>query len=120
MRRPDCIAMISSVAWDYLRIAPQQTARHLKAHLPILYVDRQTSVAGLAIEPAKTARVLGRWARGVEEALRGRTAADLGDACSGAADGTNPPSDLNGDADYRRHLAAVVAARAVADAKEGN
>ena len=40
-------------------------------------------------------------ARGVEQALVGRSAADLGDACDSVADGTNPPSDLNGDADYR-------------------
>jgi aerobic carbon-monoxide dehydrogenase medium subunit len=32
----------------------------------------------------------------------------------------DPPSDVHGSADYRRHLAAVVAARAVADAKEGS
>ena len=30
-----------------------------------------------------------------------------------AADGTNPPSDLNGDADYRKHLATVLTRRAV-------
>ena len=29
-------------------------------------------------------------------------------ACASAADGTNPPTDTNGDADYRRHLAAVL------------
>ena len=27
--------------------------------------------------------------------------------------GTNPPTDINGDADYRRHLAPVLARRAV-------
>lgn len=32
----------------------------------------------------------------------------------------DPPSDVHGSADYRRHLAAVVAARAVANAKEGS
>ena len=32
----------------------------------------------------------------------------------------DPPSDVHGSADYRRHLAAVVAARAVAQAKEGS
>jgi aerobic carbon-monoxide dehydrogenase medium subunit len=32
----------------------------------------------------------------------------------------DPPSDVHGSADYRRHLAAVVAARAVADAKGGS
>jgi len=40
------------------------------------------------------------------------------DAVAGAA--IDPPSDVHGSADYRRHLAAVVAARAVADAKEGS
>jgi carbon-monoxide dehydrogenase medium subunit len=34
-------------------------------------------------------------------------------ACAQAADGTSPPSDLNGQADYRTHLAQVLAARAV-------
>ena len=34
-------------------------------------------------------------------------------ACDRAAEGTNPPSDLNGDADYRRHLATVITRRAV-------
>jgi carbon-monoxide dehydrogenase medium subunit len=40
------------------------------------------------------------------------------DAVSGAA--VDPPSDVHGSADYRRHLAGVVAARAVAQAKEGS
>ena len=52
-------------------------------------------------------------ARTVEAALQGRSASDVGDACAGAAEGTNPPSDLNGDADYRRHLATVLTRRAV-------
>jgi carbon-monoxide dehydrogenase medium subunit len=39
-----------------------------------------------------------------------RPAAELG------AEGTNPPSDLNGDADYRRHLAKVLTRRAVLQA----
>lgn len=34
-------------------------------------------------------------------------------ACAHAAEGTEPASDLNGDADYRRHLVSVVAKRAV-------
>ena len=52
-------------------------------------------------------------ATAVEEALAGRSAGDLGDACSSAADGTNPPTDLNADADYRKHLATVLTKRAV-------
>ena len=34
-------------------------------------------------------------------------------ACADVAAGTNPPSDLNADADYRRHLATVLTRRAV-------
>ncbi len=54
-------------------------------------------------------------ARAVEEALVGvpPTAEAVGAACATVADGTSPPSDLNGDADYRRHLATVLARRAV-------
>jgi aerobic carbon-monoxide dehydrogenase medium subunit len=54
-------------------------------------------------------------ARGVEEALAGQsaTADAVRSAAERAAEGTNPPSDLNGDSDYRRHLAGVLTRRAV-------
>ena len=34
-------------------------------------------------------------------------------ACANAAEGTSPPTDTNGDADYRRHLATVLTRRAI-------
>jgi carbon-monoxide dehydrogenase medium subunit len=54
-------------------------------------------------------------ARAVEEALAGQPATEdaVRAAAELAADGTNPPSDLHGDADYRRHLAGVLTRRAV-------
>jgi len=54
-------------------------------------------------------------ARAVEEALVGQPATEeaVRAAAAAAAEGTNPPSDLNGDADYRRHLATVLTRRAV-------
>jgi carbon-monoxide dehydrogenase medium subunit len=54
-------------------------------------------------------------ARAVEQALTGQPATDeaVRAAAASAAEGTNPPSDLNGDADYRRHLATVLTRRAV-------
>ncbi len=54
-------------------------------------------------------------ATSVERALVGAAASEaaVGAACAAAADGTNPPSDLNGDAEYRRHLATVLTRRAV-------
>jgi carbon-monoxide dehydrogenase medium subunit len=54
-------------------------------------------------------------ASAVEQALVGVAvdALAIAGAVAGVADGTHPPSDLNGDSDYRRHLAAVLARRAV-------
>lgn len=50
----------------------------------------------------------------VETALAGGASAT--DAAAVAADGTSPPDDLNGDAEYRTHLASVLVERAVAEA----
>jgi aerobic carbon-monoxide dehydrogenase medium subunit len=54
-------------------------------------------------------------ASAVEQALVGVSvdASAIAAAVASVADGTEPPSDLNGDSDYRRHLAAVLARRAV-------
>lgn len=54
-------------------------------------------------------------AASVEAALVGTAATEDGvrAAASLAAEGTNPPSDLNGDGDYRKHLATVLTRRAV-------
>ncbi|WP_068255525.1 FAD binding domain-containing protein [Janibacter corallicola] len=60
-------------------------------------------------------------AKGVERALVGQSpSADVvGQAAAAAAEGTEPPSDLNGAADYRKHLAGVLTRRAVLAAVEG-
>src|SRR6185369_6424174 len=57
-------------------------------------------------------------ASATEAALAGSSATEDGvrAAADQAADGTNPPSDLNGDADYRKHLATVLTRRAVLEA----
>jgi aerobic carbon-monoxide dehydrogenase medium subunit len=54
-------------------------------------------------------------ATGVEQALAGSdaTADSIRAAAEHAADGTSPPSDLSGQADYRAHLARVLTRRAV-------
>jgi carbon-monoxide dehydrogenase medium subunit len=60
-------------------------------------------------------------ATAVERALVGQPATEdaVRQAAAAAAEGTNPPSDLNGDADYRRHLATVLTRRAVLAAAGG-
>jgi carbon-monoxide dehydrogenase medium subunit len=57
-------------------------------------------------------------ATAVEEALRGQavTSANLAAAAERAAEGTDPPADLNASADYKRHLARVLTRRALEQA----
>jgi carbon-monoxide dehydrogenase medium subunit len=57
-------------------------------------------------------------ATGVEQALAGSdaTADSISDASEQAADGTSPPSDLSGQADYRAQLARVLTRRALSAA----
>jgi carbon-monoxide dehydrogenase medium subunit len=57
-------------------------------------------------------------ARAVEEALRGQslTRASIARAAELAAEGTDPPSDLNASAEYKRHLARVLCRRALEEA----
>jgi carbon-monoxide dehydrogenase medium subunit len=60
-------------------------------------------------------------AEAAEAALAGQPATEdaIRVAAALAAEGTSPPSDLNGDADYRRHLATVLTRRAVLAAAGG-
>jgi carbon-monoxide dehydrogenase medium subunit len=57
-------------------------------------------------------------ATAVEEALRGQSASAeaIAAAAEKAADGTDPPADLNATADYKRHLAKVMTRRALTKA----
>jgi aerobic carbon-monoxide dehydrogenase medium subunit len=52
-------------------------------------------------------------ASGVESALAGASTDAIADAAAHAADDTDPPSDLNADGDFRRHLARVLTRRAL-------
>lgn len=56
-------------------------------------------------------------ASAVEEALA--AGSSIADAAREAAAGTEPPTDLNADAEYRRHLAEVLVRRALTEADTG-
>jgi carbon-monoxide dehydrogenase medium subunit len=60
-------------------------------------------------------------ASGVEAALAGAeaSAASLAAAAGRAAEGTNPPSDTNGSAEYRQELSKVLVRRALEEALAG-
>jgi aerobic carbon-monoxide dehydrogenase medium subunit len=51
-----------------------------------------------------------------EDALRGRGTDAIAAAAEQAAEGTDPPGDLNATADYKRHLARVMTRRALEEA----
>jgi aerobic carbon-monoxide dehydrogenase medium subunit len=57
-------------------------------------------------------------ARAVEEVLRGQSLSreSIARAAEHAADGTEPPADLNASADFKRHLARVLCRRALEEA----
>jgi carbon-monoxide dehydrogenase medium subunit len=86
---------------------------------PIVAVAATVSASGGTISEARVALTnMGSTplrASAMESALSGAAATEDGvrAAAERAAEGTNPPSDLNGDGDYRRHLATVLARRAV-------
>jgi carbon-monoxide dehydrogenase medium subunit len=55
-------------------------------------------------------------ATATEEALRGKGADAIAGAAEQAAEGTDPPGDLNASPDYKRHLARVLTRRALEEA----
>ena len=77
------------------------------------------AIVGVVVQGGRVALVnMGQTpvrASGVEQAL----AAGAGprDAAAHAADGTSPPTDINGDSGYREHLARVLVARALEESR---
>lgn len=61
-------------------------------------------------------------AKGVEQALIGVTPSEgaIGAAMASIGEGTSPATDLNGDPEYRTHLAGVLGRRAVMAAAQGH
>jgi carbon-monoxide dehydrogenase medium subunit len=90
-------------AWAVVGVAA--AVRRENGHI----AEARVALTGMGDTPVR--------ARGVEAAVAG--AGDLGtvkSAASHAGEATSPPSDISGSAEYRRHLASVLTARAVASA----
>ena len=67
--------------------------------------DARVAFTNMAATPVR--------AEAVESALRGQSIEAIPSAAEHAAEGTDPPSDLNATADYKRHLARVLTKRAL-------
>ena len=57
-------------------------------------------------------------ATAAEDALRGQSVEKIAEAAELAAEGTEPPADLNASQDYKRHLARVLCKRALTAASQ--
>jgi carbon-monoxide dehydrogenase medium subunit len=74
--------------------------------------DARVAYTNMAATPVR--------AEAVEAALRGQTADAIAQAAEQAAEGTDPPGDLNATPDYKRHLARVLTRRALESAAAGD
>jgi carbon-monoxide dehydrogenase medium subunit len=74
--------------------------------------DARVAYTNMAATPVR--------AEAVEAALRGQTADAIAQAAERAAEGTDPPGDLNATPDYKRHLARVLTRRALESAAAGD
>jgi carbon-monoxide dehydrogenase medium subunit len=70
--------------------------------------DARVAFTNMAATPVR--------AEAVESALRGQSTDAIAQAAEHAAEGTDPPGDLNATPDYKRHLARVLTRRALESA----
>jgi carbon-monoxide dehydrogenase medium subunit len=98
----------------FVRVAHQWPIVAVAAAVKVAHTDAGSTISEARVGLTNMGSTPLR-AHSVEQALVGQPATDeaVRYAAASAADGTNPPSDLNGDADYRRHLATVLTRRAV-------
>ncbi|HET9829270.1 MAG TPA: xanthine dehydrogenase family protein subunit M [Nocardioidaceae bacterium] len=98
----------------FVRVAHQWPIVAVAAAVKVAHTDAGATISEARVGLTNMGSTPLR-ARSVEQALIGQppTDAAVRQAAASAAEGTNPPSDLNGDADYRRHLVTVLTRRAV-------
>lgn len=97
----------AGVGWSYQKFNRRAQDWAIVAAAVMLGDTPRVSLVNMNSVPMRSAAVEGALSSG----------SALADAASVAADGTEPPEDLNGDAEYRRHLARVLVGRGIADAQ---
>jgi len=101
----------ASTGWSYLKFNRRaQDWAIVSAAAVVRRSNGTAESARVALGNMGTAPVR---ARGTEEAITGAGRDAIAAAAARAAEGTDPPADTNAGPDYRRHLAQVLAGRAL-------
>jgi carbon-monoxide dehydrogenase medium subunit len=96
----------TSGGWSYLKFNRRAQDWATVGVAVVSNGDTRVALTNMSATPVR--------ARGVEEAVAG--GGDAATAAERAAAGTSPPSDPNGSAEYREHLARVLVRRALEEA----
>ncbi len=99
-----------SWSWNYQKFTRVAQAWAIVGSLALVSSNGSIADARVGLTHMGTVPVR---AGGTEAALRGAGSDAVADAARAAAEDTEPPSDLNADADFRRHLARVLTRRAL-------
>jgi aerobic carbon-monoxide dehydrogenase medium subunit len=106
--------LVASRGWSYLKFTRRAQDWATVGVAAVVKRDNGTveeaaiALANMGLTPLR--------AKAVEQALAGSSADDPAAAAEKADEGTSPPSDTSGSADYRRHLARVLTRRALEEA----
>lgn len=101
------VPRVAGVGWGYEKFTRRAADWAIVA---VAAVDGRVALANMAETPVR--------ATATEQALA--AGAGPADAATSAADGTSPVEDMHADRDYRRHLATVLAERALISAANGS
>lgn len=99
-----------SWSWNYQKFGRVAQAWAIVGSLALVSSNGSISEARVGLTHMGVGPVR---ASATEAALSGASTDAIADAAESAAEGTEPPSDLNADADFRRHLARVLTRRAL-------
>ncbi len=100
------VPKVAGIGWSYQKFNRRAQDWAIVGVAAVMGDTPRVSLVNMGQTPLRSAAV--------ESALAAGSSA--ADAAAVAADGMSPPDDLNGDAEYRSHLARVLVGRALTDA----